>query len=178
MSGALIQFFTWFRMFSFPGVFVHELAHELGCRILGVRVVGVRYFVWEGETLGDVAHSEVSNCFASFIISFAPLFLNTVLGLWIVRAGSLSVIGVGAFSFLDVFIFWVGFSILAHAIPSCVDVQCFLSDYKTSGVTAKILGFPLWLFGLLLNFSGLRWFQIPLAWAAAAKAPYLLSWIA
>lgn len=39
----------------FPGVMVHELAHQLFCRLMGVPVYEVKYFQF-ADTCGYVAH--------------------------------------------------------------------------------------------------------------------------
>ena len=45
---------------TFPGVIVHELAHQICCKICGVAVYQVKYFQFQNPC-GYVIHENVTN---------------------------------------------------------------------------------------------------------------------
>jgi hypothetical protein len=118
------------RILTFPGVFAHELAHELACRLLGVTVSDVNYFKFTGETLGSVSRSPTNSVIKAFLISFAPLFLNVFLGLALLIPSWVYVVHFESGSYALFLRFWVAASILAHACPSHVDAEIVLEEIR------------------------------------------------
>lgn len=109
------------RILTFPGVFVHELAHEMACRILGVQVEGVRYFVFDGETLGSVSHAPTHSVYKTFFISMAPLPFGILIGMAILIPTWIHVAYFESASHFELIKMWVAVSILLHAAPSRQD---------------------------------------------------------
>jgi len=66
-------------MVTFPGVIVHELAHQFFCRLFKVPVFKVCYFRI-GNPSGYVIHEPPSSAWTSLLIGIGPLFVNSVVG--------------------------------------------------------------------------------------------------
>ena len=64
---------------TFPGVIVHELAHELVCALLGVRVRKVCYFR-VGNPPGYVVHDSPETVMGHILIGTGPFLVNSVVG--------------------------------------------------------------------------------------------------
>ena len=62
-----------FNIVTFPGQIFRVLAYRLMCDLLKVKVYDVNYFK------GILVHGSVANLRKAFLISIAPLFLNTLL---------------------------------------------------------------------------------------------------
>ncbi len=75
---------------TFPGIIVHELAHQLFCRIFKVPVFKVVYFQMENPT-GYVMHETPANKWHSVMISIGPFFVNSILGAIIALPAALPV---------------------------------------------------------------------------------------
>lgn len=118
------------RILTFPGVFVHELAHELACRFFQVPVYRVKYFEFSGETLGSVSHEECDSVVKTFLICFAPLFLNPFLGLALLMPVWVKVIHFETGNYYLFIRLWVAVSILVHARPSHVDAEIVLEKIR------------------------------------------------
>lgn len=129
------------RILTFPGVFVHECAHEIACRLLRVPVHTVYYFRMQGEVLGYVRHSGTRN-FKNFFIAIAPGLVGPIIGLAIVLPAALSIINYEADSVLDWFMLWVGTSILVHACPSPTDCQAAVEALVAQPTLIRLLLLP------------------------------------
>ncbi|OVE83869.1 metalloprotease family protein [Natronolimnobius baerhuensis] len=68
------------RLFSIPGVVVHEFAHESACQLVGVRVLEVVYFRF-GDPAGYVRHEQPARYRETFVICVAPFLVNTAVAL-------------------------------------------------------------------------------------------------
>ncbi|APX97941.1 metalloprotease family protein [Natronorubrum daqingense] len=68
------------RVFSAPGVVVHEFAHKQACDAAGVPVAEVVYFRL-GDPPGYVRHHHPKRYRTSFVISVAPFLVNTIISL-------------------------------------------------------------------------------------------------
>lgn len=122
---------------TFPGVMVHEWMHYRMCRYLDVEVYEVCY--WQpGNPSGFVRHAPLKNRQHRLWIGLAPLAGGLFLGLLIGVLGGFFAFQVlhtplspiGEYLKLNrpllVFawgIYWIGFSILVHAIPSSSDLS-------------------------------------------------------
>ncbi|MEM7362014.1 MAG: metalloprotease family protein [Bacteroidota bacterium] len=107
-------------LITFPGVMIHELAHELFCYLTGVKVYEVCYFQFDKDETGYVLHEATESVIKNFLISMAPLLLGTFLPLLIFSFGFL------LFEKESVFLypfFWLGGSIGMHAFPSNGDAS-------------------------------------------------------
>ncbi|WP_435346608.1 hypothetical protein [Haloarchaeobius sp. HRN-SO-5] len=103
-----------------PGIVAHEFAHELGCRLVGVRVLGSSYL----DPVSDAAyvdHETVESFGADAVIAFAPLVVNSVLAATaFVAAGALD--GTPAWPVFA----WVGGTLALTAFPSHADTDSLL----------------------------------------------------
>lgn len=129
---------------TFPGVIVHELAHQLFCRLFKVPVFEVVYFQ-AANPAGYVLHEVPANKFHSLMISVGPFFLNTIVGALIALPASLSVLEFGhSPGLLDVILIYLGVSIAMHAFPSTGDASSILQTIKEKGtpIWVKIVAYP------------------------------------
>src|SRR6478752_1138976 len=77
-------------LLTFPGVIVHELAHQLFCRLYKVPVFEVVY-IRMGNPAGYVLHEKPASKWHSIMISIGPFFVNTILGALIALPAALPV---------------------------------------------------------------------------------------
>lgn len=143
-------------LMTFPGVIVHELAHHIACDILNVPVYYTKYFHLWNKRAGFVLHKNTKKLSDNVWIAFAPLILNTFIGVILlfpffsVKALGTDFITSSA-SNLYYFTTWLGFSILFNSIPSNQDVENI--RLERSPIMAKLfLGIPI-LFVKLLNVN-------------------------
>lgn len=130
---------------TFPGVMVHEFAHQIFCRLFRVPVYDVVYFQFKNPC-GYVAHEPTERPLASFMISVGPFLVNTILGMLIVLPAAIVFIHFGVHNNpLMLFLGWLGISILMHAFPSTGDAKVMIhSILKNPNVnlSVKILVAP------------------------------------
>jgi hypothetical protein len=108
---------------TFPGIVIHELAHQLFCRAFRIPVYQVCYFRF-GNPVGYVIHGQTENWVYSVLIGAGPFFLNSILGAVLSFPSALRVFEFsGVASVLDGVLIWLGVSIAMHAIPSTGDAK-------------------------------------------------------
>jgi hypothetical protein len=107
---------------TFPGVIVHEMAHQLFCRLCRVAIFDVCYFRI-GNPAGYVIHEPPPNPYHHMLIGVGPFLLNTVLGSVIAFPAVIPVLKFGAGTTLDYLLIWLGISIAMHAFPSRGDAE-------------------------------------------------------
>lgn len=128
---------------TFPGVVVHELAHQLFCRFYKVPVFKVVYFQF-GNPAGYVLHGPAANKWQSIMISIGPFFLNSILGLLIALPVAFQRHAFDDAGFTEYLLMYLGISIAMHAFPSTGDANSIwraLKDENTS-LLVKAVGFP------------------------------------
>ena len=76
---------------TFPGVIVHELAHQLFCRWCKVPVYEVKYFQFKNPN-GYVLHEATDDPMKNFLTAMVPVIRNTVLGMIIVIPASIAIL--------------------------------------------------------------------------------------
>lgn len=108
---------------TFPGVIIHELAHQLYCRWLKVAVFKVVYFQMEEERMGYVAHERPQTVFQSAMISYGPFSINTLLGFLIAFPAAIQLKLGGHMGFVNYAMLYLGISIAMHAFPSVGDAR-------------------------------------------------------
>jgi hypothetical protein len=122
---------------TFPGIVIHELAHQLFCRYFKIPVYQVCYFRF-GNPAGYVVHGHSTNWVHQVLVSAGPFFLNSALGALIAFPSALRFFEFdGAATTLDGILIWLGISIAMHAIPSTVDAKSMWN--AVSGEKASIL---------------------------------------
>ena len=146
---------------TFPGVMVHEAGHKLFCHITGVPVYETCYFR-VGNPAGYVIHGPVYSYGAAFVISVAPLIVNTATALFIfsIATNVSSPLAVWA-------LLWLGISIGMHSFPSSGDADNLWHESKDT-VSAKhgmwallaVFGFPLVILIKAANVLSIIWFDL------------------
>lgn len=168
---------------TFPGVIVHELAHQLFCRWCKVPVFGVKYFQLKSPT-GYVIHERTSNPMKNFLTATGPFFVNTILGMLIVIPASIDILYLdglntqlnGMTYLVNLVLLWLGFSIMMHAFPSTADAkslnECVLKNPEVPMI-AKIFVAPVILLIYIGAVGSVVWLDLFYAVAVAMLAPKL-----
>lgn len=162
---------------TFPGVIVHELAHQVFCYLCGLRVYEVKYFQFKNPS-GYVIHEATDRPGKVFLTSMGPFFVNTLLGLLIILPASIEVIAFKEYrNILSLVLAWVGFSVLMHAFPSTGDAKVMVDQIlrnKKVGILPKILAAPF--IGLVYvgAIGSVFWLDAIYAAAVALLLPNLL----
>lgn len=190
-------------MMAAPGTVIHEMAHQLFCRLIGVRVHRVVYFRL-GSPAGYVIHGAPRHFRGQLAITSGPLVLNSLLAYaaFVLAASRVAMLtgvlasslasspGVGGFmAFLSacsgdvavtVLCLWLGLSIALHAFPSSGDARALWLATGTQlrrGNLLAIVGYPLALLIRLVNLLTLvrlHWaYSVSLLWLAFITAPNL-----
>jgi hypothetical protein len=100
--------------FFFPGVWVHELSHAVACVLGNVPIHRVEVRPHSGMVVHE--QSSVRN---SLLIGFAPLIVGSFFSILLF---SISKSAWEQSPILSIALFWLGFSIAFHSIPSHQDV--------------------------------------------------------
>jgi hypothetical protein len=131
-------------LLTFPGVIVHELAHQFFCRLLKVPVFKVCY-IRVGNPSGYVIHEHPHSPWKSLLIGYGPLLVNSILGTLIAFPAVLSLIYLNNGWWLDGLLLYLGFSIAMHSFPSTGDAASIWKAIMgpSSSIFAKIVGVPL-----------------------------------
>lgn len=170
-------------LLTFPGVVVHELAHEKLCNALGVPVFEVTYFRL-GNPAGYVLHGEPARYRDAFAISVAPFLVNTVLALALFGAVATAwgrpdgmglvtdELGVAGWVLL-----WLGFSVGMHAFPSTGDAgeiwRRSRAEWRTAPLT--LLGLPFVLVIYVANVLSILWFDAIYAFGLLVAASLVVT---
>lgn len=165
---------------TFPGVIVHELAHQLFCYLCGLKVYEVKYFQFSNPC-GYVIHEGTDNPLKIFLTSMGPFFVNTILGLLIITPASIEVIAFDQYNnVLVLAIAWLGFSILMHAFPSTGDAKVMVDGILRNervGILPKILAAPFVLLVYIGAIGSVFWLDAIYAGAVAMLIPNLLLYL-
>jgi hypothetical protein len=166
-------------MLTFPGVIVHELAHEFFCRRFGIIVYEVKYFRPWLNPAGYVLHGKTTSYKQEFWISVGPFIINTLLAVIICFPVSTLFFDLGAFNINPLYyvLLWLGVSIGMHAFPSSGDAKNLWANSKkacTEGNPWGYLGFPMAALIRVLNFGSMFWLDSIFAIAVIWLAPRLL----
>jgi hypothetical protein len=147
---------------TFPGVVMHEVAHEVACHIAGVRVLKVKYFdlSFKNRTAGYVEHTAPESYGAAFLICIAPIIFSNLAALALfmpaIRFDILP---------LRVLFAWLGISCAMHAFPSTGDARNLFRCSKASlwRNPLALLGFPV--VGIIYLANFLSFFWLDFFWA-------------
>lgn len=171
IPGFIISFIT------FPGVIIHELAHQIFCHICGLRVIEVKYFQFSNPC-GYVIHEATDHPGKVFLTSMGPFLINTLLGVLIMLPASIEVLAFKEYgNLLNLTLAWLGFSILMHAFPSTGDAKVMVNRILKNekvGIIPKILAAPF--IGLIYvgAVGSIVWLDAIYAAAVALVLPNLL----
>lgn len=163
---------------TFPGVIVHELAHQLFCRWCKVPVFKVVYFQFENP-VGYVVHEIPSNKWHSILISIGPFILNTLLGALIAFPAALPVFTFNNAGFVDYLLIYLGVSIAMHAFPSTGDANAIwkqINDKETSW-WVKIFGYPIVGLIYLGSLGSFFWLDLLYGIGVAVGLPNLIIYL-
>lgn len=162
---------------TFPGVIVHEFAHQLFCRLFRVPVYEVVYFQMKNPS-GFVAHEPTEKPLASFMISVGPFLINTILGMFIVFPAAVELFRFEVWSnLLSLLLGWLGISILMHAFPSTGDAKVMVhSILKNPEVNLVVKVFTAPVIGLVYlgAIGSMMWLDLIYAVFMAMVLPNLL----
>lgn len=147
---------------TFPGVIVHEIAHQLFCYLYGIKVVKVCYFRF-GNPCGYVIHGPARKPWHNVMTAVGPFFVNSVVGAVIGFAAMLR-LGWSEGDPLDYFVAWLGISIAMHAFPSIGDAKSIWGTVKSPATptTTKIIATPI--VGLIYAGAIGSFFWLDAAW--------------
>ena len=121
-------------LLTFPGVIVHELAHQICCRLCRIPVYEVKYFRLKNPC-GYVIHESTDNPWKNLMTGMGPFFINTILGMIISCPGYFYLWGAGEYMHnsgglkgMYLLLYWLGLSILMHAFPSTGDAKSMMES--------------------------------------------------
>jgi hypothetical protein len=161
---------------TFPGVVIHELAHQLFCRWFKVPVYQVCYFRF-GNPAGYVIHAQPEKWGRNVLIGIGPFFVNSIFGALVAFPSSLRFFEFqGVATGLDTLLMWLGISIAMHAIPSTGDARSMWQAVsgKKASVLAKLAVAPI--VGLLyaLALGSFFWLDVVYGIGVCLALPKLL----
>jgi len=160
---------------TFPGVIVHELAHQLFCRWFKVPVFEVVY-IRVGNPAGYVLHEHVANKWHNMMISVGPFVVNTILGALIALPAALPMFKFDNPMPVDYLLIYLGVSVAMHAFPSTGDAKNIWEDLKEeeTSLPVKIIGYPVIGLIYLGSLGSFFWLDLAYGVAVAVGLPNLI----
>ncbi len=146
---------------TFPGIMVHEFAHESFCRIFKVPVYEVCYFNF-GNPAGYVIHGKSDHWYQDVIIAAGPFFLNSLIGALLALPVVINSPDLEAVNFIGGLTMWLSISIAMHAIPSTGDGKSMWTAVSgnKAPLLAKIIVSPIIAFIYLLSWGSFFWLDV------------------
>lgn len=162
-------------LLTFPGVVVHELAHQLFCRYFGVAIFDVCYFRL-GNPAGYVIHEHPPKASQQIWIGIGPFVINSVIGGLIAAPASIQLLQFEVGTPLDYLLIWLGVSIAMHAFPSTGDAKSLRVAVSAAGVSAgvKAVAYPIVGIIFLGAIGSFFWLDAFYGVAVALAGPKLL----
>jgi hypothetical protein len=157
---------------TFPGVIVHELAHQLFCRWFRIPILNVCYFR-VGNPAGFVVHEPATKSYQSVLILVGPFLVNTVIGAIVAFPAAIPAIKFGTGDLLDYFLIWLGVSIAMHAIPSTGDAKAMRQSVKGVSPITRVLVMPIVGVIYLATIGRLFWLDLFYGIGVAVGLPTL-----
>lgn len=163
---------------TFPGVIVHELAHQLFCRLYKIPVFKVVYFQTQNP-VGYVLHEVPNNKWHSLMISIGPFIVNTILGALIAFPAAFPVFTFGTANILDYILIYLGVSIAMHAFPSTGDAAVIWKHINEPGTPflLRIIGYPIVGLIYLGSFGSFFWLDLIYGVSIAIGLPNLIIYL-
>lgn len=142
MEKRMIYFISgeFITLVTFPGVFLHEIAHRLACDLQDIPVYYINYFSAGSKVAGHVIHRKTDSFRKAFFIGMAPFFFNSLICMLLTVPHGVS-FHLGTHFMLDGHSFilwmqgivaWIGFSAGLHAIPSDQDIKGLVDAAESS----------------------------------------------
>ena len=160
---------------TFPGVIIHELAHQLFCRLYKVPVFKVVY-IQAGNPAGYVLHERARNKLQGIMISVGPFVVNTVVGALISLPAALPVFVFHKAGPVDYLLIYLGVSIAMHAFPSRGDANVIWEAMKEEDTPlwVKIIGYPVVGLIYLGSLGSFFWLDVLYGVGVAVMLPRLI----
>lgn len=162
---------------TFPGVIIHELAHQFFCWLMKIPVLQVKYFRLENPC-GYVVHEPTDKAFANFVISVGPFIVNTILGALVLSSTSIEIMIFQHFqNIFSLIQTWLGISILMHAFPSTGDANALIATILKNeqvGILAKILTAPVIALIYIGSIGSVVWLDLGYALFIGLLMPKLI----
>ena len=163
---------------TFPGVIVHEIAHQFFCRVMRVAVLDVCYFRF-GNTAGYVLHELPRTAPQHLLIGVGPFIINSLLGAAIALPAALPVLQFQAASPQDYFLIWLGASIAMHSFPSTGDAKSIWHAVwkRDASPLTRLVATPIVGIIYLGAIGSFFWLDLMYGLALAMFFPRLLVWV-
>ncbi len=169
-------------LLTFPGVAVHELAHQICCSICRIPVYEVKYFQLKNPC-GYVLHETTSNPWKNLLTGLGPFFVNTLLGILVTLPAYANVFGYGSdlhpfIKLCSYLLYWLGVSILMHAFPSTGDAQSLVRNVLKKNdvhILAKAVTAPFIGLIYLGAFGSTFWLDLAYGISISMLLPRLIS---
>lgn len=162
---------------TFPGVIIHELAHQIFCMLCGLKVYEIKYFQMSNPN-GYVVHESTDHPLKVFLTCMGPFFINSVLGIVILLPASIELMTFREYTNpLNLLLGWLGFSILMHAFPSRGDAKVMIyrilkNPYVSIGW--KALAAPFVGLIYICSVGKIFWLDLLYAGVLAMLVPWVL----
>lgn len=134
-------------LLTIPGIVVHELAHAFFCVFARVKILKICLFRF-GNPAGYVNHVQPTKFWQSFLISFGPLIVNSLLTLFL-----FSLVRSPYFTWSVLVYGWLATAIGLHAIPSTGDAKSLFqaANHRFWRNPLVIIAYPFILILYILN---------------------------
>jgi hypothetical protein len=165
---------------TFPGVIVHEIAHQFFCRLFNLPVFEVCYFR-VGNPAGYVVHEPPRNPMQQVLVGVAPFFVNSLVGAIIAFPAAIPILKFDAGSPLDYVLLWLGVSIAMHSFPSTGDANTIWKSLwsKENSAVVRWLAMPIVAFIYLGAIGSVFWLDLLYGVALVMLIPNaLIGWLA
>jgi hypothetical protein len=162
-------------LITFPGIIVHELAHQLFCRWFKVPVFEVVYFQMK-KPMGYVLHERTESHLQAVMISIGPFFVNTILGALIALPAAMPVFTFDNAGPLDYFLIYLGVSIAMHAFPSTGDAANVwdIARSRETPLWLRIIGWPIVVLIYIGAIGSMFWLDLLYGIGVAVGIPKLI----
>jgi hypothetical protein len=173
LVGRLLGFLV--PIVTFPGVIVHELAHQLFCRLARVAVFDVCYFR-VGRPAGYVLHEPPRSAHQNILIDIGPFIVNTLLGALVSMPVAYQTWELGVETPMGALSSWLGISIAMHAFPSVGDANQLWRSVVAGSAPAplKIAVIPLVILIYVGAIASIFWLDLIYGIAVAVFLPNAL----
>ena len=165
-------------LLTFPGVIVHELAHQFFCRLYKVPVFKVVYFRM-GNPAGYVLHEAPQRHWQTIMISIGPFIFNTIVGALVALPAAMPVFKFDHGGPLDYLLIYLGVSIAMHAFPSTGDAANIWKMMKNAETSwwVKLIGYPVVGLIYLGSLGSFFWLDLFYGIGVAVGLPNLIIWL-
>jgi hypothetical protein len=161
---------------TFPGVIVHEMAHQLFCRWFRVPIFDVCYFR-VGNPSGYVIHENPRKASQQIWIGVGPFLVNTIVGALVAFPGAIPMLKFDVGQPVDLLFIWLGISIAMHAFPSTGDAKSIWRGIASREVPlpAKLIAIPVVSLIYLGAIGSVFWLDALYGAAVALALPSLIT---